>query len=76
MTTTIDQKGSAPLPAEVLRESNVQPGDEMEVFAEDGGIVLRKVISAPPEGLLEILRSLKGLPLPERNRSSVRDVQL
>jgi len=30
----------------------------------------------PPEGLLDILRGLKGLPIPERSRSSVRDVRL
>ena len=76
MTTTIDQKGTVPLPAEVLLESNVRPGDQVEVSAEDGDIVLRRITPAPPERLLDILRGLKGLPVPERSRSPVRDVQL
>jgi bifunctional DNA-binding transcriptional regulator/antitoxin component of YhaV-PrlF toxin-antitoxin module len=76
MTTMVDQKGSVPLPDEVLRDSDVHPGDQLEVLAEDGNIILRKLTTAPDESLLEILRSLKGLPIPERSRSSVRDVQL
>ena len=76
MTTTVDQKGSVPLPPEVLRDSGVHPGDDLHVSAEDGNIVLRKVAQASPEGLLDILRGLKGLPIPQRSRSSVRDVQL
>ena len=76
MTTTIDQKGTVPLPAEVLLESNVRPGDQVEVSAEDGDIVLREVAPVPPEHLLDILRGLKGLPVPERGRSPVRGVQL
>jgi len=76
MTTTVDQKGSVALPAEVLRDSDVHPGDELDVSAEDGSIILRRVTHMPPAGLLDILRGLKGLPIPERSRSSVRDVQL
>ena len=76
MTTMVDQKGSVPLPDEVLRDSDVHPGDQLEVLAEDGNIILRKLTSAPDESLLEILRSLKGLPIPERSRSSVRAVRL
>lgn len=76
MTTTVDQKGSVPLPAEVLRDSDVHPGDELEVLTEDGNITLRKLGQALPEGLLDILRGLKGLPIPERSRSFARDVQL
>jgi len=76
MITTVDQKGSVPLPKEVLRESGVHPGDELEVSAEGEDIILRKVTSASSEGLLDILRGLKGLPITERSHSSVRDVQL
>jgi AbrB family looped-hinge helix DNA binding protein len=76
MITTVDQKGSVPLPKEVLRESGVHPGDDLEVSAEGEDIILRKVTPASPEGLLDILRSLKGLPIPQRSSSSVRDVQL
>ena len=76
MTTTVDQKGSVPLPAEVLRDNDVHPGDELDVSAEDGNIILRKVGHAPTEGLLDILRGLKGLPIPERSHSLVRDVRL
>jgi AbrB family looped-hinge helix DNA binding protein len=76
MTTTVDKKGSVPLPAEVLCDSGVHPGDELDVTAEGESIILRKVTRAPEEGLLDILRGLKGLPVPERSRSSVRHVQL
>jgi AbrB family looped-hinge helix DNA binding protein len=76
MTTTVDQKGSVPLPEEVLRDSGVHPGDKLDVSAEGEDIILRKVTQAPLESFLDILRGLKGLPLPERNHSSVRDVQL
>ena len=76
MTTTVDQKGSVPLPEEVLRESGVNPGDELDVSAEGENIILRKKTQASAETLLDILRGLKGLPIPERNSSSVRDVQI
>jgi AbrB family looped-hinge helix DNA binding protein len=76
MTTTIDQNGTVALPKDVLREVAVRPGDELEVSTEDGNIILRKTSEPGAEGLLEILQSLKGLPIPERHRSSVRDVQL
>jgi AbrB family looped-hinge helix DNA binding protein len=76
MTTTVDRKGSVPLPQEVLRDSDVHPGDELDVSAEGEHIILRKVPRPPPEGLLEILHSLKGLPIPQRSRSPMRDVQL
>ena len=76
MTTTVDQKGSVPLPEEVLCDSGVQPGDELEVSAEGENIILRKMTRAPREGLLAILRGLKGLPVPERSRNPVRPVQL
>ncbi|PWU16273.1 MAG: hypothetical protein C5B50_13905 [Verrucomicrobia bacterium] len=76
MTTTVDTKGSVPLPAEVLQESGVHPGDELDVLAEDGDIILRKTVQAPQENLLDILRGLKGLPIPKRDRSPVRNVPL
>ena len=75
MIISVDHKGSVPLPREVLSDSGVHPGDELEVSSEGEDIILRKVPGAPPEGLLEILCGLKGLPTPERNRNSVRDVQ-
>jgi len=75
MTTTVDQKGIVPLPEAVLGESGVHPGDELEVSAEGENIILRKVSRAPLEGLLENLHGLKGLPVPERGRSSVRHVK-
>jgi bifunctional DNA-binding transcriptional regulator/antitoxin component of YhaV-PrlF toxin-antitoxin module len=73
---TVAQKGSVPLPKEVLRDSGVHPGDELEVSAGGEDIVLCKVTPASSEGLLDILRGLKGLPITERSHSSVRDVQL
>lgn len=76
MTTTVDKKGNVPLPEQVLQASNVHPGDELDISAEDGSIILRKTVSAPSESLLEILHGLRGLPVADRNRSSVRDVQL
>ena len=76
MTTRVDKKGNVPLPEQVLRASDVHPGDELDVSAEDGTIVLRKSAPATSESLLEILRALKGLPLPERSSSPVRDVHL
>jgi AbrB family looped-hinge helix DNA binding protein len=76
MTTTVDKQGSVPLPAEVLRDSGVHPGDQLDISAEDGDIILRKIAHAASESLLDILRGLKGLPIPERTRSPVREVQL
>jgi antitoxin component of MazEF toxin-antitoxin module len=72
----VDQKGNITLPPEVLRENEVHPGDQLEVSMEDGSIVLRKRTETSAETVLEILRSLKGLPLPERGRSAVRDLRL
>ena len=74
MTTTVDQKGSVPLPAEVLRDNDVHPSDELDVSAEDGNIILRKTGQAPSECLLDILRGLKGLPISERSHSRVRGI--
>jgi AbrB family looped-hinge helix DNA binding protein len=76
MTITVDSKGNVPLPAEVLHASDVHAGDELDVLTDDGNIILRKVSHGTEESLLEILRGLKGLPVVERSRSSVRDVQL
>jgi len=76
MTTIVDQKGSVPLPEEVLRDSGVHPGDELEVSAEGESIILRKKTQGSAEPLLEILRGLKGLPLAERNHSLVRESPL
>jgi AbrB family looped-hinge helix DNA binding protein len=76
MITTVDQKGSVPLPKEVLHDSGVHPGDDVEVSTDGADIILRKVTPGSPEGLLDILRGLRGLPIPERSSSSVRDVQL
>jgi antitoxin component of MazEF toxin-antitoxin module len=76
MTITVDPKGSVPLPEEVLCDSGVHPGDELDVSAEGDNIILRKVTRTPQDGLLDILRGLKGLPVPERSRTSVRHFQL
>jgi len=76
MTTIVDQNSSVPLPVEVLRDSGIRPGDELDISDEGESIILRKVTQAPPESLLDILHGLKGLPIPERSRSSVREVQL
>jgi len=69
MTTIVDKKGSVPLPEEVLCDSGVHPGDELDVLAEGENIILRKVTRGPQEGLLDILRGLKGFPAPERSRN-------
>ena len=76
MTTTVDNKGSVPLPAEVLRDSGVHPGDQLDISAEDGDIILRKIARGVPDTLLDILHGLKGLPIPERTRSPVRELEL
>jgi len=77
MTITVDKKGSVPLPAEVLRDSGVHPGDELDVSSEGENIILRKVPPASSsESLLDILHGLKGLPITKRTGSPVRDVQL
>ena len=76
MTTTIDQKGSVPLPEQVLRDIGVHPGDELDVSAEGENIILRKVTHGSSENLLDILRGLKGLRIPERSRNPVRNVRL
>jgi AbrB family looped-hinge helix DNA binding protein len=76
MTTTVDQKGSVSLPADVLRDNDVHPGDELDVSAEDGNIILRKLGQTRGEGLLDILQGLKGLPILERSHSLVREVRL
>jgi bifunctional DNA-binding transcriptional regulator/antitoxin component of YhaV-PrlF toxin-antitoxin module len=76
MTTTVDPKGSVPLPEEVLCDSGVRPGDKLDVLAEGEDIILRKVTRPPLEGLLDILRGLRGLPVPKRSRNSVRHVHV
>jgi AbrB family looped-hinge helix DNA binding protein len=72
MTINVDQKGRVALPAEVLRDGGVQPGDELVVSLDDKNIILKKVTPVPTERLVDILRALKGLPLPERSRNAVR----
>ncbi|MGA2542902.1 MAG: hypothetical protein ABSG78_15235 [Verrucomicrobiota bacterium] len=64
-----------PLPEEVLCDSGVHPGEELDVSAEGENVILRKVTRPPLEGLLDILRGLKGLPVPERCPSSLRNVK-
>lgn len=76
MTTTVDKKGNVSLPEPVLRASDVHPGDLLDVSTEDGTIVLRKWAPVASESLLDILRALKGLPVPDRGRTPVRDVHL
>jgi AbrB family looped-hinge helix DNA binding protein len=76
MITTVDQKGNVPLPEPVLRASDIRPGDELDISAEDGTIILRKPAPIPTDSLLNILRALKGLPVANRTCSPVRDVPL
>src|SRR2546428_14010581 len=72
MTTTVDQKGSVAIPDEILRDSDVHPGDELEVVTDGGAIILRKASESSSEGLLDVLRRLRGLPLTDRQRSHGR----
>ena len=76
MTITVDQKGSVALPDEILRQSDLHPGDQLEVTADGGAIILRKAGETTGESLLDILHDLKGLPIPERRRTSVRNQPL
>lgn len=71
MITTVDEKGKVPLPIAVMRASDVHPGDELQVSAEECAIVLRKAAPVISESLLEVLRGLKGLPIPDRGRNPV-----
>ncbi len=68
MTTVLSQKGQLVLPASVRERLKLRPGDDFEIFIEDGDTILLKRVSSPPNsGLVDLLLSAPGeLNIPDR----------
>lgn len=72
MTTVLSQKGQLVLPASVRERLELRPGDDFEIFIEDGDTILLKRVSSPPNsGLVDLLLSAPGeLEIPDRSRDT------
>ncbi len=68
MTTVLSKKGQLVLPVSVRERLELRPGDDFEIFIEDGDSILLKRVSRPPNsGLVDLLLSAPGeLDIPER----------
>lgn len=67
MTTVLEQKGQLVLPQAVRDELHLHAGDGLEVFVEDGEIVLRPLATSPERGLAALLLNPPcQLDLPDR----------
>ena len=73
MKTTVSTKGQIVLPAEILRQDGIEPGEEFEIERLDRG-EYRLVRLAPPrnQGLLDWLRACpeKGFFVPIESEST------
>ena len=69
MTTVLSQKGQLVLPVSVRESLKLRPGDDFEIFIEDGDTILLKRVSSPPNsGLVNLLLSAPGeLDIPNRS---------
>lgn len=66
MTRRIDELGRIVIPSEIRKNFNIKEGDQLEVFAGDGEITLRKYrnrCACCGSDELEVLREVKGLRL-------------
>ncbi|MBL9153889.1 MAG: AbrB/MazE/SpoVT family DNA-binding domain-containing protein [Verrucomicrobiales bacterium] len=71
MTTVLEQKGQLVLPQAVRDELHLHAGDGLEVFVDDGEIVLRPITKCPEQGLASLLLNPPCLlELPEREPDS------
>jgi AbrB family looped-hinge helix DNA binding protein len=68
MTTTLSAKGQVVIPKRVRETRCLRPGDDLEVLTPDGtdDILLRKVQRRGNVGMMDALRKMRGLKVPER----------
>ena len=78
MTTSVSSKGQIVLPKAVRECRSIKTGDDLEVIAPEGSddIILRKIQTRPNQGLVNALRKLRGLKIPDRPNDSGRDIAL
>ena len=78
MTTSVSSKGQIVLPKAVRERRSIKTGDDLEVIAPEGSddIILRKIQSRPNQGLVNALRKLRGLKIPDRANDLGRDIGL
>ena len=67
MTTGLAQKGQIVIPISILDELNLEPGDDFEIYVQDGEIICGPLSKSRKEGLMNVLLNPPGhLVIPER----------
>jgi len=78
MTTVLSKKGQIVLPAEVRKQLDLKPGDDLEVLVDDDGTIRLRPISRPPNRGL--VRHLFACPhpfeVPERHQDTPPELDL
>ena len=70
MTTVLAQKGQIVIPKSIREELDLQPGDDFEIYVQDGEIICRPLSKARNRGLMNILLNPPGqLKIPDREKS-------
>lgn len=68
----LSTKRQITLPAALCRELDVEPGDELEIFAADGRLTLIKKIRGAARGLLRDVRGDRSMSDEESRDSALR----
>ena len=70
MTTVLAQKGQIVIPKSIRDELELEPGDDFEIYVQDGEIICRPISKSRNEGLMNILLNPPGqLDIPDRDKS-------
>ena len=74
MTTTMTSKGQIVIPKGARVRRGLRPGDDFEVLLPDGSddVVLRRIQISANEGMMEALRRMRGLKVPQRRKRFAR----
>jgi AbrB family looped-hinge helix DNA binding protein len=68
VTTNLSERGQVVIPKEIRELNHWQKGDDLIVMRKpNGDVLLRRIKSRPERSLLEHLRALRGLEIPERH---------
>ena len=63
-------KGQVVIPKRARQRRGLRPGDDFEIVLPEGtdDVVLRKIQGTPNDGMMEALKRMRGLKVPQRKR--------